>query len=241
MLTVDLRRLGVRRGQWVLDAGCGGGRHAFAAYRLGAKVVALDLDGEAVAQARHILASMDPQEQEDGALFLCLRADLLRLPFPDGLFHRIICAETLEHVPDDAQAMAELVRVLRPGGRLAVTVPRYWPEKVCWALSPPYRRQPGGHVRIYKGHQLAGAFQKLGLRLIGRHYAHALHSPYWWLRCLMGHLQQDGQEPLPIRLYHQLLVWDICHPHSPLRWLEEALNPIMGKSLVLYFQKPWRA
>jgi hypothetical protein len=36
-------------------------------------------------------------------------------------------------------------------------------------------------------------------------------------------------------------VWDICHPHSPLRWLEEALNPIMGKSLVLYFQKPWRA
>jgi len=237
MLTLDFRRLGVGRGQWVLDAGCGRGRHAFAAFRLGAQVVALDLDREAVAYTRGILALLCSSGEGEGA-FLCLQGDVLHLPFPDGFFHHVICAETLEHLHDDRRAMAELVRVLRPGGRLAVTVPRYWPERACWALSASYRHQPGGHVRIYRGRELVAAFQGLGLRLVGRHHAHALHSPYWWLRCLVGHLEQDGREPWPVRLYHRLLLWDIEHPRSPLRWLERALDPLMGKSLVLYFEKP---
>ncbi len=237
MLTADLRRLRVKPGQWVLDAGCGRGRHAFAAYRLGAQVVALDLDVEVVAYTRGVLALMRTAGEGEGA-FLCVQGDVLHLPFPDRFFHGVICAETLEHLPEDRRAMAELVRVLREGGRLAVTVPRYWPERVCWALSRSYRHQPGGHVRIYRGHELVRAFQSLGLRLVGRHYAHALHSPYWWLRCLTGHLRQDGREPLPVRLYHRLLVWDIEHPRSPLRLVERWLDPLLGKSLVLYFEKP---
>jgi len=221
----------------VLDVGCGRGRHAFEAFRRGASVVALDVEGEAIKYVRSVLALMKEQGEGQG-VFLCVKGDILHLPFPDGFFQRIICAETLEHVREDRRAMQELVRVLAPGGRLAVTVPRYWPERICWALSTKYRRQPGGHVRVYKGRELVEALESLGLRLVAHHYAHSLHSPYWWLRCLTGHLEQDGKEPLVVRLYHRLLVWDIQHPSSPLRRLEEALDPLMGKSLVLYLVKP---
>ena len=60
-----------------------------------------------------------------------VQGDGARLPFGDAAFDRVIASEVLEHVPDDQAACAELARVLKPGGRLAVTVPAWWPEKEC--------------------------------------------------------------------------------------------------------------
>ena len=62
-------------------------------------------------------------------------ADATRLPFADGAFDAVIVAEILEHVPNDTAALTEIARVLRPGGTVAVTVPAWLPERVCWALS----------------------------------------------------------------------------------------------------------
>ena len=76
-----------------------------------------------------------------------------------------------------------------------------------------------------------------GLVVTGSHHAHALHTPYWWLRCAVG---VGNERARSVRLYHRLLVWDIVHPSSPLRVLERALNPIAGKSLVVYVTKPAR-
>ena len=87
----------------------------------------------------------------------------MELPFDDDSFHRVIASEVLEHVTDDESAFAELARVLRPGGRLAVTIPAWLSETVCWKLSSDYHAPavPGGHVRIYRRrdvqHKLAGA------------------------------------------------------------------------------------
>ena len=86
-----------------------------------------------------------------------------RLPFPDASFDRVIASEVLEHIPDDEAAMAELARVLRPGGSMAVTVPRCGPEFVNWALSDEYHDVPGGHVRIYRRSQLVGRLERTGL------------------------------------------------------------------------------
>ncbi|HEX2192222.1 MAG TPA: class I SAM-dependent methyltransferase [Acidimicrobiales bacterium] len=238
MLTVDFARLGLRAGDRLLDLGCGGGRHAFEAHRRGASVVALDRSPAETAACAGLLAAMRASgEAPASALGTAVIGDGLDLPFPDGAFDRVVAAEVLEHVVDDAAAMAELARVLRPGGTLAVTVPRWFPERVCWALAADYHAPavPGGHVRIYRRAQLGAGLRGTGLQMTGSHHAHALHSPYWWLRCLVG---VDRDEVAAVRLYHRLLVWDITRRPRLLRLLERALNPVLGKSLVLYFEKP---
>jgi SAM-dependent methyltransferase len=165
--------------------------------------------------------------------------DATRLPFADGAFDRVIASEVMEHINDDAAAVTELARVLRPGGTIAVTVPSQFPEKVCWSLSEDYYapKAAGGHVRIYRRQQLVNMLQTAGMEPAGHHRVHALHSPYWWLRCLVGPNRPIADSRL-VALYHRLLAWDIEKAPRLTRWAERALNPLLGKSLVVYAIKP---
>ena len=240
MLTVDYERLGVRSGDKVLDLGCGFGRHAYQAARLGAEVVAFDFGADEVRKVQDTFGAMavagelDPVESRVGAV----RGDALALPFADDAFDRVIASEILEHIPDDEQAMAELARVLRPGGTMAITVPRAGPEFINWSLSEEYHNVPGGHVRIYRQSQLVARLEGTGMRATGHHHAHGLHAPYWWLKCLVG--TKNDKYPA-VAAYHRLLVWDIEKAPRVTRGAERVLNPLVGKSLVVYLVKPEHA
>lgn len=236
MLTVDLDRLRVGAGDRLLDMGCGGGRHAFAALRRGAQVVAFDADGDELAQVRVMADAMAAEGEvpaSGGAV--TVQGDALSLPFDDGAFDRIIAAEVLEHIPDDTSAIAELARALAPGGRIAVTVPSAFPERINWALDSDYHDFPGGHIRIYGRHELEQRLSAAGLTVLGGHRAHALHSPYWWIRCAGG---VNNADRFVARRYHDVLVWQIMRNPAVLRHLDAALNPVLGKSLVVYAVKP---
>ncbi len=236
MLTVDFDRLGLRPGERVLDLGCGAGRHAFEMYRRGADVVAFDQDVDELERVRDMFAEMRRAgEVPDGAEADVKEGDALALPFADGEFDRIVAAEILEHVPADLQALDELVRVLRPGGTIALTVPRWFPEAVCWKLSRDYHDTPGGHIRIYTDAELVTKAESAGLVYDGKHHAHALHTPYWWIKCAVG--VHDDDHPLA-KAYHRVLVWDIMKRPRATRWAEQVLNPVLGKSLVVYLHKP---
>jgi SAM-dependent methyltransferase len=235
MLTVEFERLDLRDRERLLDLGCGGGRHAFEAMRRGATVIALDADAAELKDVQAVTGGMlDAGELPHGPQGGVANGDALALPFPDATFDRIIASEVLEHIPDDEAALAELVRVLRPGGRLAVTVPTRWPERVCWALDHHYHDTPGGHVRIYRQPDLETKLERAGLVLRGSHHAHALHSPYWWLKCAVG---VDDADAWAVRRYHDFLVWDLTKRPRLTRMLDRALNPVLGKSLVLYAEK----
>ncbi|HXR71599.1 class I SAM-dependent methyltransferase [Actinocrinis sp.] len=235
MLTVDFDRFPVGPGDRVLDLGCGGGRHAFALLRKGADVVALDYSLAEIESVNAMFAAMRAQgEVPADARAVAVRGDAYKLPFPDDSFDVIVAAEVLEHLSDDERAFAELRRVLKPGGRIAVTVPRWFPEKVCWALSDAYHEVEGGHVRIYQRAQVLRRLRAERLRPYAVHHAHALHSPYWWLKCAVG---VDNEQAAPVRLYHKLLVWDIMKAPKLTRVGEALLNPVLGKSLVVYAVK----
>jgi SAM-dependent methyltransferase len=236
VLTVDLDRAGIGPVTRVLDLGCGGGRHAFACLGRGACVVAVDAAAGEVAQAAAMLAAMCAAgEAGAGASWSAVTGDATCLPFPDASFDRVIAAEVLEHIPDDSAALGELARVLRPGGVLALSVPRFGPELLNWALSRSYHSVEGGHIRIYRRSQLRRRLGAAGLRPLGSHHAHALHTPYWWLRCLVG-VERDRQ-PL-VAAYHRLLVWDIERRPAAMRALDRVLNPLIGKSIVVYARRP---
>jgi len=235
VLTVDFDRLGLLQGERLLDLGCGGGRHAFEAMRRGARVTALDYSAGELKDVGGVAAAMiDSGEIGIDSWAGVANGDALDLPFPEDCFDRIICSEVLEHIWDDERAIHELVRVLRPGGRLAVTVPTRWPERVSWALNWRYHDTPGGHIRIFRQHDLEQELERAGLFLRGSHHAHAFHSPYWWLKNVFG---LDNPDAAPVRAYHSFLCTLIEKKPPWSTRMERALNPVLGKSLVIYTEK----
>jgi SAM-dependent methyltransferase len=236
MLTVDRRRLDLRPGRRLLDLGCGTGRHSAEALRCpGILVVGADRQRADLAHARNRLRFHEYAGASAGGRWGLIAADAADLPFGRGRFDGVICSEVLEHVEDDRGAVRELARVLKPGGTLAVSVPRWLPESICWRLSTEYRSTPGGHRRIYRQAALVALLASAGLRLQGRAFAHALHSPYWWLKCLVGPSRRDSRA---VNLYHRFLCWEMMRRPRWSRLLETLLDPLLGKSLVLYCRKP---
>lgn len=105
------------RGALLLDAGCGTGEFSTAAMARGARVISIDIGPKLLARTRskgveHVVA-----------------ADVAALPFRTGTFDVVLSSECIEHTPSPRGSVLELTRVLRPGGRLAVTCPNrtwYW-------------------------------------------------------------------------------------------------------------------
>src|SRR5262249_19763441 len=156
----------------------------FEFFRRGAHVVALDHSPADVAGVSAMLAAMGQAgEAVAGARALTLVGGADPLPFADASFGLVLLSRVVGHPHHARRAIAELDRVLRPGGPLAVRVPRWWPERVCWALSDAYHQVEGGHIRIYKRQQLLGRLKERSFEPRGTYHAHALHSPYWWLKC----------------------------------------------------------
>lgn len=232
MITVDIKKLNIQPGDRILDAGCGIGRHMWEFYRdRSVHVVGIDMNWEDLRKAKYTLNSMD---HGAGGSWLTANADVTRLPFKDEAFDVVICSEVLEHIPDNHAAVKELVRVLKPGKELVVSVPRYLPERICWALSEAYHNEPGGHIRIYKKKKLQIMLEAAGTKCWSIRYKHSLHSPYWWLKCMVGHKNENS---LLVNSYRSFLEWDIIEKPSLTRMLDKMLNPLIAKSVVFYLKK----
>ena len=239
MNSFDFTRFGTITGRRVLDLGAGGGRHAIEAAMRGAIVVCVELDPDALEGIpSQVELATDFLGLERGSLaaqVLLIKADARALPFADGSFDLVIAAEILEHIVRDSRALAEIYRVLVPGAKVGISVPRAFPEAVNWVLSKQYHAVAGGHVRIYRKRELKRKLAKIGLVEIRYAYAHSLHSPYWWLKSLVG---IENPNNAVVERYHRILVDQIMGASPRLDSIEKVLNPWLGKSIVFYGSRP---
>jgi ubiquinone/menaquinone biosynthesis C-methylase UbiE len=235
LITVDFKRLSIQPGFKILDIGCGSGRHTCRAYQYnGVLAVGADLEINGLVAAKKQLRFHESLAEHGNGHWALSAADVRCLPFDDNCFDLVICSEVMEHVPEEQSAIGELIRVLKPASNLVVSVPRYLPERICWALSNDYIDANRGHVRIYKKKELINLLKREGAIPWAIHYAHSLHTPYWWLKCLTGPTRNDSGLT---NLYHRFLTWDILKRPKITGWLEYLLNPLLGKSLVVYSRK----
>lgn len=125
-----LKLLKLVPGERVLDVGCGYCGDISSLYSDGIKFVGIDFSEGAVVKGKKNL-------RDDGKDAPLMVADALRLPFKDGVFDKVYCKESLEHIPDYEAAIREIGRVLRAGGVIAITCPNWLSIK---GLGRIYRR-----------------------------------------------------------------------------------------------------
>ncbi len=234
MQTINFKKFKLASGDRILDLGCGEGRHVITAYMLeNIESIGVDLSHKDLSTTLERFEEFKENDNTDKELMVS-QANGLSLPFADHSFDKVICSEVLEHIPDYLGVLKEIRRVLKPGGIFAASVPRFGPERICWALSDAYHAMEGGHIRIFKAKQLRQEIEAENMVCYGKHWAHALHSPYWWLKCIFW---DPADSAKLVNLYHRFLVWDLMKAPWFSRTLEKLLNPIMGKSVVMYFVK----
>ena len=230
LLTVDLERLRLAPGERLLDAGCGEGRHCFGGLSRGANVVGLDLDFDSLRLASKRLGKEAAAQGRHGAM---LQGNTFQLPFRDETFDKVICSEVMEHVHDYRASARELARVTKPGGMVAVTIPTATSEHLYLRTGDDYFESLGGHIRIFRPRELSLGLASAGLATVGCGFAHALHTPYWVLRSIVG-LPDADESPL-VKLYRLFLIRATAS--KAIDRLEKVLNFCFPKSLILYAEK----
>ena len=218
----------------MLDVGCGSGRHTTEICRWDCRAVGVDVSVQDLKMAKFVLAHKRWGHEALGYGYF-IAADAARLPFKDGVFDRIVCTEVLEHIPDDRAGIRELVRVLKPGGLMAVSVPNYLPELLFWTISWGYWHSPGGHIRIYKPGEMARMLSESGLELYAQRLRHAIQTVYWFSLCSFGIRNENF---IISRYFQKFVQWHYWRRLRTLEYLEAFTNFAFGKDLILYGKKP---
>ncbi|HEY5657313.1 MAG TPA: class I SAM-dependent methyltransferase [Myxococcota bacterium] len=163
-----IRALGIPPTAQALDVGCGTGSNLRLLVDLGFEdVTGLDRSEEAVRWCRE--KGLPPVEL----------GDICDLPFPEDHFDLVLAADVLEHVDEPATAVAELHRVLRPGGTLIATVPAF---ESLWGLQDDVSH----HKRRYRRDELVAQLRAAGFAVTRSFYFNfLLFAPIWLARQLI--------------------------------------------------------
>jgi SAM-dependent methyltransferase len=160
------------------------------------------------------------------------------LPYSDRAFDAVLMLEVLEHVPNVDRALAEVHRVLKPGGRCCIAVPTYWSERFFGRLHPRWF-QSSGHLHVFPRRTLLDKLTTAGLQPVEIKTKNSAWTLFWLLHSLW---QSDFDFTGMPTENHELtrVFWGIwrrlCRLRvaSTLEWIGDRAFP---KSLYVYCQK----
>jgi SAM-dependent methyltransferase len=162
--------------RWILDVGCGIGTYVRHFREYTDHAYGIDVDAERVAEGAKSLPNLQVAASE-------------HLPFEDGAFDVVVLNEVIEHVQDDAQTIAECLRILRPAGRMVIYAPNrlylfethgiYLGRRYVFRLVPfvnwlpdPMRRRFCPHVRVYTSADIRKLFAGQPARVVHQGYVY---------------------------------------------------------------------
>jgi SAM-dependent methyltransferase len=196
----------------LLEIGCGAGRNlrAFRRYRPDLVLHGVDLSQIALDEARRA-----------GGRITYTRGDALHLPYPDRSFDIVVLFDLLEHVPDVGRAVAEIARVLKPGGRFHGFVPCEGNAHTFFATLRGSRRFPIhrwkrdhiGHIQILTTGELAQIFVRQGFTVTDLTYSFHLMGQihdlvdYWQREQLAGPRPATGLKRGLVRGVSRVIFW----------------------------------
>ena len=163
---------GERIYEQVLENGCGVGMYVEKLTDLGSHVIGLEYDLERAVEAR---VNSDQIINAAGEF----------IPLPTSTFDLILSHEVIEHVQDDRAAICEMIRVLKPGGRVVIFCPNrgypfethgiFWKGKYYFGnklfvnyLPRVWRNKLTPHVRVYSRNDMQKLFENLNVKFIER-------------------------------------------------------------------------
>ncbi len=152
-----------------LDAGCGGGRYLIALSRLGVKkVCGIDISEDALAAAKNRVYTRGL-----GVRVEIKQASVLEIPYPDATFDYVVSSGVIHHTPDPKKAFSELVRVLKPDGKLFLSV--YGRGGLIWMLNDIGR----GIAKVVPFKVMEALWKAVGIPANKRYnYLDNLYVPY---------------------------------------------------------------
>lgn len=222
----------VRSSHTVIDVGCGdGGIIGFCAGQ-SAEVLFIDSD------ENRLVATEERIRVSPARAYRAILSDCNPIPLEDATGDLVICTEVLEHVPDPALLLGELVRVAKPGARLLVTVPDARSEQLLAATAPPEYFQAPNHIHIFSAEDFRDLILNAGLQVEKQQSLGCFWSMYLtlsWLTDPPGDgTNIDNPNPIPD---HWTRLWQEVQRHPQGDRVQAALNELLPRTQSIVARK----
>jgi SAM-dependent methyltransferase len=192
LLSNLISQLGIRQKATILDVGTGTGNNLRLLQELGFKnVTGLDSSEEAIRFC-----------QQKG-LGLVKQGDVCNIPFPDNNFDVVFATDIIEHVEDDIEALSEIRRILKPEGKVILTVPAF---QSLWGIQDVI----GHHKRRYRMKPLLATIRAANLIPVQNYYFnYILFVPIWLARQMIKglNLKIENENQVNTSLLNQIFTW----------------------------------